>query len=56
MPYILCTAFFSVEKWGRNTPHFEDVCRFLNKNEGVSLFIGLRGINGTFLLRGLRTD
>lgn len=31
MPYILCTAFFSVEKWGRNTPHFEDVCRFLNK-------------------------
>gem|GEM_PF-3523892 len=32
MPYILCTAFFSVEKWGRNTPHFEDVCRFLNKN------------------------
>ena len=24
--------------------------------EGVPLFIGLRGINGTFLLRGLRTD
>ena len=24
--------------------------------EGVSLFIGLRGINGTFFLRGLRTD
>ena len=23
---------------------------------GVSLFIRLRGINGTFLLRGLRTD
>lgn len=31
MPYILCTAFFSVEKWGRNTPHYEDVCRFRNK-------------------------
>ena len=31
MPYILCTAFFSVEKWGRNTPHYEEVCRFLNK-------------------------
>ena len=25
-----------MEKWGRNTPHFEEVCRFLNKKEGVS--------------------
>lgn len=31
MPYISFTAFFSVEKWGRNTPHYEEVCGFLNK-------------------------
>ena len=31
MPYISCYSLFSVEKWGRNTPHFEEVCRFLNK-------------------------
>ena len=28
----------------------------MQKEEGVSLFIGLRGVNGTFLLYGLRTD
>ena len=31
MPYISCYSLFSVEKRGRNTPHYEDVCRFLNK-------------------------
>lgn len=31
MPYISCYSLFSVEKWGRNTPHYEEVCRFLNK-------------------------
>lgn len=31
MPYISCYSLLFCGKWGRNTPHYEEVCRFLNK-------------------------
>ena len=31
MPYISCYSLLFSGKVGRNTPHYEEVCRFLNK-------------------------